>query len=83
LIEDGRDKLLIIGDLLHVALVQFPVPEISATYDMDQQTAATVRRQVLAYAARERIPVAGMHIVYPGVGNVAVDGSGFRFTPRR
>jgi len=81
LIENSKDKLLIIGDLLHIALVQFPVPEISATYDMDQKTAATVRRQVLDYAAKNKIPVAGMHIVYPGTGNVSVDGSGFKFSP--
>jgi glyoxylase-like metal-dependent hydrolase (beta-lactamase superfamily II) len=81
LIENGRDKLLVIGDLLHIALVQFPVPEISATYDMDQKTAAAVRRQVLDYAAKNKIPVAGMHIVYPGYGNVTAEGSGFKFTP--
>jgi glyoxylase-like metal-dependent hydrolase (beta-lactamase superfamily II) len=82
LVENGKDKLLIIGDLLHIALVQFPVPEISATYDMDQKAAAAARRQVLAYAAKNKIPVAGMHIVYPGTGGVSVDGSGFKFTPR-
>jgi glyoxylase-like metal-dependent hydrolase (beta-lactamase superfamily II) len=80
-IENGSAKLLIIGDLLHVALVQFPVPEISATYDMDQNAAAQIRRQVLDYASRSRIPVGGMHIVYPAVGSVEVDGTGFRFTP--
>jgi len=83
LIENGKDKLLIIGDLLHIALVQFPVPEISATYDMDQKTAASVRRQVLDYAAKNKIPVAGMHIVYPGTGSVSVEGSGFKFTPSK
>jgi glyoxylase-like metal-dependent hydrolase (beta-lactamase superfamily II) len=83
LIENGRDKLLIIGDLLHIALVQFPVPEISATYDMDQKAAAAVRRQVLDYAAKNKIPVAGMHIVYPGTGGVTVDGRGFKFTPNK
>jgi len=74
---------LIIGDLLHVALVQFPVPEISATYDMDQKAAAAVRRQVLDYAAKNKIPVAGMHVVYPGTGGVSVDGKGFKFTPSK
>jgi len=81
LVENGKDKLLIIGDLLHIALVQFPVPEISATYDMDKEAASLVRRQVLAYAAKNKIPVAGMHIVYPGTGGVSAEGSGFKFTP--
>jgi glyoxylase-like metal-dependent hydrolase (beta-lactamase superfamily II) len=80
-IESQGSKFLVIGDLLHVALVQFPVPGISATYDMDQSASAAMRRQVLDYAARNRIPVGGMHIVYPGIGNVTVDGNGFKFTP--
>ena len=80
-IENGGAKLLIIGDLLHVALVQFPVPGISATYDMDQTAAAQIRRQILAYAAANRIPIGGMHIVYPATGTVEPDGNGFKFTP--
>jgi hypothetical protein len=34
-------------------------------------------------AARYRIPVGGMHIVYPGMGNVEADGNGYRFIPAR
>lgn len=82
-IENNTEKFLIIGDLLHVALVQFPVPQISATYDMDAQMSASVRRQVLDYAAKYKIPVGGMHIVYPGAGDVSADGSGFRFIPKK
>jgi glyoxylase-like metal-dependent hydrolase (beta-lactamase superfamily II) len=81
LLENNGEKLLVAGDLLHVALVQFPVPEISATYDMDQKAAASIRRQVLKYAAENNISLAGMHIVYPGIGKVSVDGTGFKFTP--
>ena len=82
-IENSGAKFLIIGDLLHIALVQFPVPEISATYDMDANASAQIRRQVLDYAAKNRIPVGGMHIVYPAVGNVETDGSGFKFIPAK
>jgi len=82
LLENGGEKFLIIGDLLHVALVQFPVPEISATYDSDAKAAAAVRRQILSYAAKNKIPVGGMHLVYPGVGNVKAEGNGFKFIPK-
>jgi glyoxylase-like metal-dependent hydrolase (beta-lactamase superfamily II) len=80
-IENGGQKFLVIGDLLHIALVQFPVPEISATYDMDANASAAVRRQVLNYAAVNKIPVGGMHIVFPGAGTVEAEGNGFKFTP--
>jgi glyoxylase-like metal-dependent hydrolase (beta-lactamase superfamily II) len=81
LIEDGKGKLLIAGDFLHVALVQFPSPETSATYDVDPKLAATTRRQLLDYAAKNKIPIGGMHVVYPAVGNVEAAGNGFRFVP--
>jgi len=83
LVENSGAKLIIAGDFLHVALVQFPNPDISATFDMDQSAAAASRRQILDYAARNNIPVGGMHIVYPGIGNVEADGSGYRFIPAR
>jgi len=81
LIENGKGKLLIAGDFLHVALVQFPAPDVSATYDVDPILAATTRRQILDYAAKSKIPVGGMHIVYPAIGNVEAAGDGFKFVP--
>ncbi|MCL2208880.1 MAG: MBL fold metallo-hydrolase [Treponema sp.] len=83
LLESGDEKFLIMGDLLHVALVQFPFPQISATYDMDAAAAASIRREVFDYAAKNKIPVGSMHIVYPGAGEISADGAGFRFTPKK
>jgi glyoxylase-like metal-dependent hydrolase (beta-lactamase superfamily II) len=83
LLENGKANLLIIGDLLHVALIQFPVPSVSASYDMDGQAAALIRTQVFTYAASNKISVGGMHMVYPGVGTLEAENQGrsFKFTP--
>ena len=81
LVESKNEKLLIAGDFLHVALVQFARPDISATYDMDKEAAAASRRRLLDYAAKNKIPIAGMHIVYPGIGMVETRGDGYRFIP--
>ena len=78
-IESGRAKILIIGDLLHVALVQFHVPAISATFDIDPGAAAKTRHEVLSYAAKNRMPIGGMHIVYPGIGFVEEYNNGNSF----
>lgn len=94
LVEDSGEKFLIAGDFVHVALVQFPVPEISASYDVDPKAAAASRKQIMDYAAKNKIPIGGMHIVYPGIGNVEVAastqasaskeaGNGFRFVPMK
>jgi len=82
LLESGRAKMLVIGDLLHVAVVQFHLPSVSASYDIDGAAAAATRSQVLTYAANNRLPIAGMHIVYPGMGFVETYGQeGFNFIP--
>jgi glyoxylase-like metal-dependent hydrolase (beta-lactamase superfamily II) len=86
LIENGKDKLIIAGDFLHVALVQFAIPDISATFDVDKEAAAASRKQILGYAAENNIPIGAMHIVFPGIGFVEVseeDEGGFTFTPVR
>ena len=82
LVQSGNGRLIIGGDFLHVALVQFANPDMSATYDMDQREAALSRRQILDFAAQNRIPIGGMHIVFPGFGLIEKQGNGFVFLPR-
>jgi len=83
LLDSNGNKLIIGGDYLHVALVQFPNPDISASYDMDKEAAAASRRQILDYAAKNKLPIGGMHVVYPGIGTVEPEGNGYRFTPAK
>jgi glyoxylase-like metal-dependent hydrolase (beta-lactamase superfamily II) len=78
LIRSGDEQFLIWGDLMHVQLLQFPRPDISVTYDTDPAAAGVIRTKVLDYAARNRIPIGGMHLVYPAVGTVQAEGAGFR-----
>ena len=83
LLGSGSDRFIIAGDFLHVALIQFPNPDISATYDMDQRAAAFSRRQILNFAASKKFLLGGMHIVHPGIGNVEAEGNGYKFIPLR
>jgi glyoxylase-like metal-dependent hydrolase (beta-lactamase superfamily II) len=80
MLESEGKKLLIWGDLMHAQLIQFPVPDQSVSYDTDPVAAAAIRRRILAYAALNNIPIAGMHLVYPAIGTVTAEGSGYRFT---
>jgi glyoxylase-like metal-dependent hydrolase (beta-lactamase superfamily II) len=80
MVESAKQKLLICADLLHVEKIQFARPDVSVTYDVDPVQAAQTRRTVLDYAASNRIPIAGMHLVYPSIGTVSADGAGFIFT---
>ena len=81
LVESEGKSLLILGDLIHAAVLQFPLPDECASYDMDASAAVKTRKLILAMAAAKDIPVAGMHIPFPGMGRVKVEGKGFGFTP--
>jgi hypothetical protein len=81
LLDSGGEKLLIWGDLMHVQDIQFPVPDVSVTYDTDPAAAAAVRKSILEYVVKNQIPIAGMHLVYPALGIVEADGSGYHFVP--
>jgi glyoxylase-like metal-dependent hydrolase (beta-lactamase superfamily II) len=81
MVTSGNSKLIIAGDFLHVGLVQFPNPDISASFDMDPRAAANTRRQFLSFAAMTGIPIGGMHVAYPCIGKVEVNGNGFNFVP--
>jgi hypothetical protein len=37
----------------------------------------------LEYVTKNNIPIAGMHILFPAVGEVKADGKGYLFTPRK
>jgi beta-aspartyl-peptidase (threonine type) len=83
LLESGSEKLLIWGDLAHAMAIQMPCPQVAVTYDADPKDAVACRMKILEYAEKNRIPVAGMHIPFPGMGTVAKDeiSGGYTFTP--
>ncbi|MDR3328620.1 MAG: MBL fold metallo-hydrolase [Prevotellaceae bacterium] len=72
LLQSEGSRLLVWGDLTHAMPIQVPHPEVSVTYDVDPQQAAATRRQVLEYVAKNKIPVGGMHIAFPAIGNLKV-----------
>jgi glyoxylase-like metal-dependent hydrolase (beta-lactamase superfamily II) len=79
LVENGGDRLIIWGDLMHVQGIQFPLPDIAVSYDSNAAAAIASRREILEYAARYRIPIGGMHLEYPAMGMVEKAGEGYRF----
>lgn len=81
LLESEGKSLLILGDLIHAAALQFPLPDECASYDMDAAAAVKMRRAVLSLAAAKDAVVAGMHLPPPAMGKVKAEGDGFGYTP--
>jgi glyoxylase-like metal-dependent hydrolase (beta-lactamase superfamily II) len=80
-VESKGQKLVLWGDLLHVAAVQFPNPAITIRFDTDSVMAAAQRKKVFADAAVHGDLVAAAHLPFPGIGHLRAAGSGYVFVP--
>lgn len=79
--ESQGHRLVMIGDLIHVAAVQMPHPEVTITFDSDPNAARSSRAKVFAQAAREGDWVAAAHLSFPGVGHLKAAGKGWQWVP--
>lgn len=77
-IEDGGDRLLIWGDIVHSRILQMPHPEWTVIWDMDKAGAEATRRRILDRAVVEGLTVAGMHL--SGRGRIERRGEAYAFT---
>ena len=77
----GDQNLLIWGDLVHAPALQFSHPQWSLAFDVDMDKARATRAKIFDQASADRLRVAGMHLLFPGVGHVAKEGSGYDFVP--
>jgi glyoxylase-like metal-dependent hydrolase (beta-lactamase superfamily II) len=80
-VESKGQKLVLWGDLMHVAAVQFPNPAITIRFDTDSVSAAAQRKKAFADAAAHGDWVGAAHLPFPGIGHLRAAGSGYVFVP--
>jgi glyoxylase-like metal-dependent hydrolase (beta-lactamase superfamily II) len=81
-IESGGSRLLIWGDVNHAMRIQMPCPDVTYARDSNPARSVETRKRILAYVAAKKIPIAGMHIAFPGIGDViSTGGGGYAFEP--
>jgi glyoxylase-like metal-dependent hydrolase (beta-lactamase superfamily II) len=80
-VESKGDKLVLWGDLMHQAAVQFVDPSVTIAFDTDPATAARERQRVYADAAKGRHWVAASHLPFPGIGHLRSEGKGYVYVP--
>ena len=81
MVESKGQKMAVLGDLMHVAAVQFAQPSVAIQFDGDSKTAVTVRSKLYAIAAKENFLLAVAHVSFPGIGRVRKDGAGYAWMP--
>jgi glyoxylase-like metal-dependent hydrolase (beta-lactamase superfamily II) len=80
-IESKGQKLVLWGDLIHVASVQFAEPSVTIVFDSDSKLAAIERKKAFAEAAKQGYWVAGAHITFPGLGHLRTNDPGYLWIP--
>src|SRR5258708_11577056 len=74
-------KILFWGDTIHLQSVQLQHPELTVVFDIDPAAAAATRNQLLPKLARQDVVIAGPHMLFPGLGRLHKEGSGYNWTP--
>jgi len=74
-------RMLIWGDLIHHAAVQFARPEVTWAFDEDSDLARASRLALMAQAVEAGWLVAGAHLPDPGIGWIERMGPGYAFRP--
>ncbi len=80
-VESKGQMLVLWGDLMHVAAVQFSEPGVTIQFDTDSKSAAEQRKHAYAEAAKQGYLVGSAHLSFPGLGHLRVQGKGYEWVP--
>ena len=80
-VESKGERLVLWGDLMHVAAVQFAKPSVTIKFDTDSKAAMAQRQKAFADAAAKGYWIGATHLSFPGVGHLRKDGRGYTFVP--
>jgi len=81
LVESQGQRLLVIGDLIHVAAVQFADPGVTISFDSDPKAAERSRDAVFKLAATQGALVGAAHLQFPGLGHLRAAGPSWQWVP--
>ncbi|ALM54810.1 MBL fold metallo-hydrolase [Halomonas huangheensis] len=80
-LESQGQTLTFIGDIIHVAAVQFPDPSVTIAYDVDPEKAASARSTAFSALAEDGELVAVPHMPFPGIGHIRKAHEGYAWVP--
>jgi glyoxylase-like metal-dependent hydrolase (beta-lactamase superfamily II) len=80
-VESQGERMLVWGDLMHVAALQFPQPSATIQTDWNTGLSAQQRQTVFADAAKNGYYAAAAHVAFPGIGKLRAEGDGYAWVP--
>ncbi len=81
IVESNGQKLMLLGDMIHVGSVQFEKPTARMGFDNDLAAAEKVRIATFKEAADAHVLIAAAHLPFPGVGHLRSEKKGYTFVP--
>ena len=81
IVESDGEELVLWGDILHVAAIQFSEPSVTLQFDVDARAAIAERERAYADAAKRGYLVGGSHLPFPGLGHVRAEDDGYLWIP--
>jgi glyoxylase-like metal-dependent hydrolase (beta-lactamase superfamily II) len=73
--------ILFWGDTIHAQRLQLQHPEVTVVFDIDPAVAAATRNRLLPKLAREDILIAGPHMLFPSLGRLHKEKTGYSWEP--
>ena len=82
-VESKGEKLMLWGDLMHVAAVQFDNPSVTIQFDSNNKAAEAVCKKAFAEAAKKNYIIGMTHVSFPGLGHLrpGPGGKGYAWVP--
>jgi len=80
-IESKGQTLMLWGDLMHVAAVQFENPSVTIQFDSDSKAAAKARLAAYADAAQRGYLIGAAHLSFPALGYLRKQGKAYAWIP--
>jgi glyoxylase-like metal-dependent hydrolase (beta-lactamase superfamily II) len=81
LVESKGQSMAVLGDLMHVAAIQFANPSVTIKFDTDSKSAAAARKKIYAEAAAKGWWIAVAHVSFPGIGHIRKERAGYVYLP--
>jgi glyoxylase-like metal-dependent hydrolase (beta-lactamase superfamily II) len=81
IVESKGQKMVLMGDLVHSAEVQFDDPSVTIDFDTDAKAALAQRKAAFAEAAKGGYLFGAAHLPFPGIGHLRTHGKGYEFYP--
>jgi len=81
IVESKGQKLVLLGDLVHVEAVQFDDPGVTIGFDSDSKAALASRKAAFADAAKQGYLIGAAHLQFPGLGHIRTEGKAYEYVP--